>query len=103
MSQKVIELLQAAFEISAIQEKLHAATTPEQFVKIVGELGYKLTPDEYGMRVVNYTQWRSREDDEAFAKQSSSQGSKPKIFQEIVPYTHIFELHQQTLGSSLTS
>ena len=48
MSQKVIELLTAAFESTAIQEKLHTAKTPEQFVKIAGELGYKLTPEELG-------------------------------------------------------
>jgi len=48
MSQKVIELLKAAFESPALEEKLHAADNPESFVKTASELGYELTPEELG-------------------------------------------------------
>jgi len=46
MSQKVISLLADAFEDPNLQQKLHAANTPESFVKIAAENGYKLTKEE---------------------------------------------------------
>lgn len=46
MSEKVISLLAAAFEDPTLQQKLHAANTPETFVNIAGENGYELTKEE---------------------------------------------------------
>jgi len=46
MSQKVISLLADAFEDPNLQQKLHVANTPENFVKIAAENGYKLTKEE---------------------------------------------------------
>ena len=46
MSQTVISLLQAAFERPNLQQQLHTANTPEQFLKIAKENGYELTPEE---------------------------------------------------------
>ncbi|MEH2239203.1 Nif11-like leader peptide family RiPP precursor [Nostoc sp.] len=46
MSQKVVSLLAAAFENPTLQQQLHTANTPESFVKIAAENGYKLTQEE---------------------------------------------------------
>ncbi|MEA5619038.1 nuclear transport factor 2 family protein [Cronbergia sp. UHCC 0137] len=48
MSNKVIDLLQAAFDQPNLQEKLHGADTAEQFVKIARENGYELSQEELG-------------------------------------------------------
>ena len=46
MSPKVISLLADALENSTLQQKFHAATTPEIFLKIAAENGYELTKEE---------------------------------------------------------
>ncbi|MBE9169705.1 Nif11-like leader peptide family RiPP precursor [Pleurocapsales cyanobacterium LEGE 06147] len=46
MSTKILGLLEAALENSTLQQKLHAASTPEQFIKIASENGYQLSSDE---------------------------------------------------------
>ena len=51
-----------------------------------------------GKRVVNYTQWKSREDYENFAKNSLSKA--PAIFQTIPPDIHVYEIVEQTVQES---
>lgn len=46
MSNKVLNLLTAAFENPGLQEKLHTAKTPESFVSVAGENGFHLTKEE---------------------------------------------------------
>ncbi|OUL22247.1 antibiotic biosynthesis monooxygenase family protein [Nostoc sp. 106C] len=48
-----------------------------------------------GKRIVNYTQWQSREDYETFVKSSMSE--RPQIFQNFPPDTHIYEIVEQTV------
>jgi predicted ribosomally synthesized peptide with nif11-like leader len=53
-----------------------------------------------GRRIVNYTQWRSREDYETFARKSLT-SKAPKIFQTIPPDIHIYEIVQQTVAGDV--
>jgi predicted SnoaL-like aldol condensation-catalyzing enzyme len=49
MTYKVLELLKAAFDRPDLQNKLHSADTPEQFVRIAMENGYQLTQEELAL------------------------------------------------------
>ncbi|MBD2293150.1 nuclear transport factor 2 family protein [Anabaena sphaerica FACHB-251] len=48
-----------------------------------------------GMRVINYTQWKTREDYENFAR--NSLGKAPEIFKTVPPDIHIYEIVEQTV------
>jgi heme-degrading monooxygenase HmoA len=53
-----------------------------------------------GKRVVNYAQWQSQEDFQAFIKWSQAESLEPEIFQIFHPDGHIYEVHHQSISVS---
>jgi hypothetical protein len=55
-----------------------------------------------GTRVVNYAQWQSQEDFQAFIKWSQAESLEPDIFNIFHPDGHIYEIHHQAISVSST-